>query len=136
MEEKQAALFKLLGVESRIRIIELLKKRGKMGVGEISEILGITPSAISQHIKALKHGGLVKGERKGYFIPYEIDPSSLLKCQEVLVRLCSCGCLDRGEKGRDDGEKLPDRLEFLTFYKNILDQELHRIKEEIAKIEE
>jgi DNA-binding transcriptional ArsR family regulator len=74
MESKQAELFKILGVETRIRIIELLKQKGPLGANEMSEILGVTPSAVSQHLKILKHAGLVRNERKGYWIPYEIDP--------------------------------------------------------------
>ena len=68
METKQAELFKILGVDSRIRIIELLKLRGPLGVNKMSKSLGITPSAVSQHLKILKHAGLVRNERKGYWL--------------------------------------------------------------------
>lgn len=89
---KQAELFKVLGVESRIRIIELLKQNGPLGVIELSETLGITPSAVSQHLKILKHAGLVRSERKGYWIPYDIDPDTLEQCGGLLSQVCSCGC--------------------------------------------
>ncbi|NIN01029.1 MAG: metalloregulator ArsR/SmtB family transcription factor, partial [candidate division Zixibacteria bacterium] len=52
-------------VASRIRIIDLLKQKGPLGVNKMSELLGITPSAVSQHLKILKHAGLVRNERKG-----------------------------------------------------------------------
>ena len=89
---KQAELFKVLGVESRIRIIELLKQNGPLGVIEMSETLGITPSAVSQHLKILKHAGLVRSERKGYWIPYDIDPDTLEQCGGLLSEVCNCGC--------------------------------------------
>jgi DNA-binding transcriptional ArsR family regulator len=57
MEKKQAELFKVLGVESRIKILELLKHKGPLGANELSEKLGITPSAVSQHLKSLTHAG-------------------------------------------------------------------------------
>ena len=79
-ENKQAELFKVLSVESRIRIIELLKQRGPLGVGELAELLKITPSAVSQHLKVLRYAGLVRSERKGYWLPYEVDPVALDQC--------------------------------------------------------
>ena len=79
MGKKQAELFKVLGVDTRIRIIEILKQKGPLGANEMSEMLGITPSAVSQHLKVLRHAGLVRSERKGYWIPYEIDPDALDK---------------------------------------------------------
>jgi ArsR family transcriptional regulator len=97
METKQADLFKVLGVDTRIRIIELLKQKGPIGANEMSEMLGITPSAVSQHLKILKHAGLVRDERKGYWIPYEINPSALEKCGEFLSSVCTCGCKGTGK---------------------------------------
>jgi DNA-binding transcriptional ArsR family regulator len=91
METKQAELFKILGVDSRIRIIELLKQRGPLGVNEMSKSLGITPSAVSQHLKILKHAGLVRNERKGYWIPYHIDPVALEECGGLRGEVGTCG---------------------------------------------
>jgi DNA-binding transcriptional ArsR family regulator len=73
MCRKEAELFKVLGVESRIRIIDLLKQRGPLGVNEMAQTLGITPSAVSQHLKILRLAGLVRNQRKGFWIPYEVD---------------------------------------------------------------
>ena len=39
----KAELFKILSVGSRIKIIDLLKNKGPLGVKELSEALGITP---------------------------------------------------------------------------------------------
>ncbi len=41
-------IFKVLGVETRVKIIELLKSNGPLGVKDISSDLGVTPSAINQ----------------------------------------------------------------------------------------
>src|SRR4030067_3753337 len=92
MCRKEAELFKVLGVESRIRIIYLLKQRGPLGVNEMAEVLGITPSAVSQHLKILRHAGLVRNQRKGFWIPYEVDQAALEQCGEVISNVCRCGC--------------------------------------------
>lgn len=92
MCRREADLFKVLGVESRIRIIDLLKNRGPMYVNEMAEILGITASAVSQHLKILRHAGLVRNERRGFWIAYEVDQAALEHCGEVISTVCRCGC--------------------------------------------
>jgi DNA-binding transcriptional ArsR family regulator len=94
MCRKEAELFKVLGVESRIRIIDLLKQRGPLGVNEMAQTLGITPSAVSQHLKILRLAGLVRNQRKGFWIPYEVDQEALEQCGEVISNVCRCGCED------------------------------------------
>ena len=64
-----AEIFKVLSVETRVKIIELLKANGALGVKEISERLGLSSPAVSQHLKILKQAGLVRSERRGYWIP-------------------------------------------------------------------
>ena len=92
MECKQAELFKVLSVTSRIRIIELLREKGPFSVKEMAEALGITPSAVSQHLKVLRYAGLVRSERKGYWLPYEINQAALDRCRELITEVCTCGC--------------------------------------------
>lgn len=62
-------LLKTLGEPMRFRIFSELLKR-KHCVRSLSKKLGITESAISQHMKALREAGLVYGERCGYHVHY------------------------------------------------------------------
>jgi len=87
-----AEIFKILGLDTRVRIIELLKTKGPLGVNEIAGAVGITPAAVSQHLKLLKHAGLVKSQRKGYWIPYSIDEAAMADCCGMLSNVCRCGC--------------------------------------------
>jgi DNA-binding transcriptional ArsR family regulator len=91
--KKAADLFKLLSVDKRIEIIEHLKKEA-MSVNALADTLGITQSAVSQHLRVLKASGLVKDERQGYWIYYSINRDALEKCRQRLNRICTCGCLD------------------------------------------
>ena len=61
-----------LAVETRVKIIDLLKSEGPLGAKKISELIGVTPAAVSQHLKILKQAGFVHSERNGYWIPYAI----------------------------------------------------------------
>ncbi len=134
MESKQAELFKVLGVETRIRIIELLKQKGPLGANEMSEILGITPSAVSQHLKILKHAGLVRNERKGYWIPYEIDPTALEKCGEFLSTICTCGCEGSGRFREAELSKAEDKVALLTKYEQELQEELKKVQGQLEEL--
>lgn len=136
METKQADLFKVLGVDTRIRIIELLKKKGPLGANEMSEVLGITPSAVSQHLKILKHAGLVRNERKGYWIPYEINPAALEKCGEFLSSVCACGCKGTGKfrEAKINNVKDEDKVAFLEKYEKELREELHKVQTQIEEL--
>lgn len=87
-----AELFKIFSVDKRIEIIELLKKEA-MSVNALADALGITQSAVSQHLRVLKSAGLVKDERQGYWIYYSLNRDALEKCRQRLNRICTCGCL-------------------------------------------
>jgi len=90
--KESAELFKLLSVDKRIEIVELLKKK-PMNVNALAQALGITQSAVSQHLRVLKSAGLVKDERQGYWIYYSLMRDALEKCRQRLNRICTCGCL-------------------------------------------
>ena len=89
---KEAAdLFKILSVDKRIEIIELLKKE-PMSVNVLAKALGITQSAVSQHLRVLKGAGMVKDKRQGYWIYYSLNRDALEKCRQRLNRVCTCSC--------------------------------------------
>jgi DNA-binding transcriptional ArsR family regulator len=94
--KETAELFKVLSVDRRIEIIELLKKEA-MSVNALAEALGVTQSAVSQHLRVLKAAGLVRDERQGYWIYYSLNREALEKARQRLNRVCTCGC-GGGEK--------------------------------------
>jgi len=133
MVRRKAEKFKVLGVESRIRIIELLKEKGALCVNEISDVLGITPSAVSQHLKVLKYAGLVRNERRGYWIHYEVDPVALEQCNQMLSEVCMCECKGAERVPEAQVEKAEDEMMLLKKYESELEAELKEIR---ARIEE
>lgn len=126
-------MFKVFGVESRIKIIEILKLRGPLGSKNIAELLSITPAAVSQHLKILRQAGLVRSERKGYWIPYSINEEVLEQCRNELDKVCICGCRGTG-KFREN--RLSDfSLESLKRYELELKNELRIVQSRIKEIE-
>jgi DNA-binding transcriptional ArsR family regulator len=60
----------------RREILNLLKK-GRLSAGEICDHFTITGAAISKHLSVLKDADLVRDEREGKFIYYELNTSVL-----------------------------------------------------------
>ena len=66
---------KLLADPTRVRILRILRKE-KLSVAEIQNVLGMGQSRISSHLSQLKSSGLLKDERFGKNIFYElIEPN-------------------------------------------------------------
>ncbi len=136
MALSQAELFKTLGVETRIRIIELLKENGPMGVNELSQTLKVTPSAVSQHLKILRHADLVRNERKGYWIPYKINIEALEQCRQVISKVCSCGCKGSGLIREKELDAAQDKLALLRNWEKELQKELDEVRCRIQSLTE
>ncbi|NPD19704.1 winged helix-turn-helix transcriptional regulator [Rhodophyticola sp. DY48A3-103] len=85
--EEIAGLLKLMSNKSRLLILCRLSS-GKASVSELCAVVGLSQSAISQHLAKMRRDGLVKGEKDGLQINYSItDPRCLdllahLSCQE------------------------------------------------------
>jgi len=132
MKLEASEIFKVLAVETRVKIIDLLKSKGPLGAKNISEQLGITPAAVSQHLKILKQAGLVRNERKGYWIPYSIDEEALHNCQQILNEVCTCGC---GGTGRfREKEMNNSSLEALKKYEGELRNELRIVRGRVREL--
>jgi len=72
--------FKALGDETRLNLVALLAQQmsGKaLCVNRLAHELGVTPSAVSQHLRVLKDLGLVRGDRRSYRIHYFLDQQRL-----------------------------------------------------------
>ena len=67
-------IFKVLS-DSQRRDILVMLKGGRMNAGEIAEKLGITPAALSYHLKMLKGADLVMEYREKNYIYYELNTS-------------------------------------------------------------
>ena len=71
---KMTEIFKALSDPTRLKVIRLVAtKKEYLFVAEIATKLGITDSAVSQHLKVLKNVNIVIPKRKGYKVYYEIN---------------------------------------------------------------
>lgn len=72
---------KALADPIRREILNLLKKR-KMSAGEITDHFEVTGASISRHLSVLKEADLIRDEREGKFIIYELNTSVL---EEIML---------------------------------------------------
>ena len=84
--EKQARIFKVLSVGTRVRMVELLKRQS-LCVNALANRLDITPAAISQHLRVLRDANIVTGEKRGYFVHYRVNEKTLAKWNKTTKTL-------------------------------------------------
>ena len=66
---------------TRREILNLLKQ-SRLSAGEISKHFSISGAAISRHLSVLKDADLIRNEREGKFIYYELNATVL---EEILL---------------------------------------------------
>ena len=89
--EKLAETFKALSDPTRLKLVKLLNdckpgicEGGALCVNALAHQLGVTQSAVSQHLRVLRQAGLVNGARRGSFMHYSLDPDGLKKYRAAL----------------------------------------------------
>ena len=94
--EQLAETFKALADPTRLRLVKLLGERvpgevepdgcggGPLCVNALAHRLGITQSAVSQHLRVLRQARLVKGERRGAFVHYSLDQAGASQVRAML----------------------------------------------------
>ena len=65
-------LLSLAGNEVRLKILFLLEVENELCPCDLSDILGMSLPAISQHLRKLKDGNLIKSRREGQTIFYSL----------------------------------------------------------------
>jgi len=85
--EELAGLLKAMAHPVRLKILAHLKKVNRCICGEIVEIIPLSQSTVSQHLKHLKKAGLVKGEIEGPRTCYCVDHDVLNRLKKAVAEL-------------------------------------------------
>lgn len=72
-----AETFKTLGDFSRVQIVWALSQ-GELCVGDIAELLSMSPSAVSHHLRTLRNLNLVKVRRDHRTLYYSLDDKHIV----------------------------------------------------------
>jgi len=89
-----AFVVKSLSDENRLRIL-LTLSNGKKTVSKIVDKVGLSQSLVSHHLKELRRSLVVRVERKGLFVYYEIADKRVMEVIEVLAELADDLLADR-----------------------------------------
>jgi len=81
-------MFKVLSVETRVRMIRLLRPH-PLCVSALARQLGITPAAVSQHLRVLRDAGIVSGVKYGYYVHYQLNREVLDRWRKLTGDLLS-----------------------------------------------
>jgi len=73
MGEDKVKFFKALSDSNRLRILKMLQTK-PLCVCEITNVLELATSTVSQHLKILKEAGFIIEEKDGKWINYFINP--------------------------------------------------------------
>ncbi|MFW6362101.1 MAG: ArsR/SmtB family transcription factor [Spirochaetota bacterium] len=81
--KEQERILKVLAVETRIRIVYLLK-RGPLCVNALAFRIGISQGAVSQHLRVMRDAGLVLPEKRGYYVHYRLNKTTFAKWRNLI----------------------------------------------------
>lgn len=84
-----ASVLKVLADETRLAVVEKLLD-GPQTVSEINESLGVEPTLLSHHLKALRDAKLVTRARQGRFAVYSLSPDLLARRKGRSIDLGCC----------------------------------------------
>ena len=83
---KVTKVFRALSVETRVRIVQLLKEHA-LCVNALAARLDVTPAAVSQHLRVLRDADLVVADKRGYYVHYQINEKTLATWKELADEL-------------------------------------------------
>ncbi len=78
-------IFRALADPTRRAVFEKLATGG-MNASALRRGMAISQPAMSQHLAVLRRAGLVREERQGRFVNYEVDPEGLMMIAQWLAR--------------------------------------------------
>ncbi len=117
--DELTAVYKLLGDETRLRVLALLQDN-ELAVGEIQKILGIGQSTLSSQLGLLKEQNLVASRREGqkvfYRIPFDQESRKLGLLQAALenTRAAKWHARDRRHLEKTLGERSETSRDFFN----------------------
>jgi ArsR family transcriptional regulator len=84
-----SALLRAMGNQRRLMMLCQLAEHGEMRVGDLAQAVGLSQSALSQHLALLREEGLLTFRREAQVAWYRIaDP----RCEQLLITLHKLYC--------------------------------------------
>ena len=94
--ERAVELFHALSDQTRLQIIELLRK-GERCVCELTDSLDAAQSRLSFHLRVLRDAGIVRDRKDGRWVYYELDAEAFEEAETLVEELKPRALAVRGE---------------------------------------
>ena len=88
-QNRIATMAKAIAHPARIAILEYLIQKGSCVCGDLVTELPLSQATISQHLKALKKAGIIKGSVEGVYRCYCIDQKACSSLMNTVTSLFS-----------------------------------------------
>lgn len=85
--EQLALLCKALGHPARVRLLQHLADYGSCFFGNLTEVVPLAASTVSQHVTILKEAGLILGASDEQRVCYCINPERLQQLKQMIAGL-------------------------------------------------
>jgi DNA-binding transcriptional ArsR family regulator len=86
-QKKTARYAKAMGHPVRMYVLELLSKQPCCYSGDLTDILPIAKSTLSQHLKELKNAGLIQGEIEAPKIKYCLNRNNWEEAKQLVKKI-------------------------------------------------
>jgi DNA-binding transcriptional ArsR family regulator len=94
-DHKKAARYaKAMGHPIRMYVLELLSRQSCCYSGDLTEVLPIVKSTLSQHLKELKDAGLIQGEIEAPRIKYCLNRENWKEAQELFGKFLNSSVIN------------------------------------------
>src|SRR5438128_2567454 len=89
VDDPDARLFAAMGDPSRLSILLQLAADGTVCACDLSICCEVAQPTVSHHLKVLREAGLIKGERRGTWIHYSLEPAAFSRIAALVAALRS-----------------------------------------------
>jgi len=85
---EMAKVFKALGDENRLRIVNRICCNGEVCACNLLEDLDVTQPTLSHHMKLLRECGLIKARKEGRWMHYSLNMTMFTELEKALESFC------------------------------------------------
>ncbi|WP_336960077.1 metalloregulator ArsR/SmtB family transcription factor [Sphingobium aquiterrae] len=104
-----AEVMRILGHETRLRLVDTLRVQGELAVGELEAATGIGQPGLSQQLAVLRKAELVNARRAAKQVYYSLAPQALVSAVALLTNMASDGKTASLPPGVSSDKELPAR---------------------------
>jgi len=95
--QSRAKIIKALAHPTRLFIVDQISESGEKCVCELTEMIGADMSTVSRHLAVLKGAGILKDEKRGAMVYYQLRVKCILNFFGCVESVLECNAKDQQE---------------------------------------